>query len=133
MNLLIERGILLKPYAAPLDIATGKHRVPDGWTADRTPAMHARFNELEAEIPDETPGFVLWAQVEREEGERLAKFKRPCPGWVPVKQSERRIVKAYRELFIRMNPGSNGKARPGTKWPPDGRYVLRGATMERME
>ena len=131
MNLLIENGILLKPYSAPLG-RDGKHRRLKGWTPDRTSyEINARFDEFKAKSPD-MPDYLIWAQVENEEGKRLAMLRRPWPGWIPVPapvsgkatDEDRRISKAYRELFQRMNPerGNNAHKLPEAEWPPDGLY-----------
>lgn len=140
MDLLIENGILLKPFSAPFDILEGKHIIPDGWTPARTPEMQASFDELKAEASEtEVPDFLLWKKAELERGKQLAQFRRPYPGWFPVRpRTDKKIVKAYRALFVQMNPDANKRIRAGKIWsgpkaeyPPDGRYLLRGGTMER--
>lgn len=137
MNLKIEQGVLLKPYLAPYTRKDdGGHRIRPGWTPDRTPAMQGRFDELRAE-PGDTPDFLLWKQVEHERGQQLVRRKRPYPGWFPVRpKSDKAISKAYRELFVRMNPDADKRIRVGNVWsgekakyPPDGDYVLEGGVM----
>lgn len=132
MNLKIENGILLKPYTAPYTRKQGGgHKIRPGWTPERTPEMHARFEELRAER-DDIPAFLLWKQVEHERGQQLAKLRRPYPGWFPVgPKSDPDIVRAYRELFRRMNPGSEKRVKlgsvrsgPPVQYPPDGDYVF---------
>jgi hypothetical protein len=136
LNLRIEGGILLKPYVAPLTRDKGgSHRAPAGWTPDHTPAMQARFDELRGATA--APDFILWLQVEQEEGQRLVKLRRPYPGWFPVRpKTDSDIVRAYRALFLRMNPGAEKRVRvsgvwsgPQTKTPPDGDYQLVGGVM----
>lgn len=135
MNLRIENGFLLKPYLVPYDRKSGGHKVRPGWTPERTPEMHARFDELRAER-DDMPTFLLWKQVEHERGEQLAARRRPWPGWFPVgPKSDRDIARAYRELFKRMNPEERVKmgdvwSGPPAQYPPDGDYVLEGGVME---
>lgn len=141
MKLKIEDGFLLKPCAAPFNTRTGKHNALNGWTPDRTPAMQARFNELRAETEPSVPTFLIWQQVEIEEGKRLAELRRPYPGWFPVRpQTDKRIAKAYRELFLKMNPDADRRVKIGGVWsgppavyPPDGDYILDGGEMLRGE
>lgn len=132
MNLRIEHGILLKPYLAPYTRDNGGgHKIRPGWTPEHTPEMRARFDELRAER-DDIPAFLIWKQVEHERGQQLARLRRPYPGWYPVgPKSDPDIVRAYRELFRRMNPESDKRVRIGNVWsgppavtPPDGDYVF---------
>lgn len=141
MNLLLENGQLLKPHALPW--SPGGWVIPDGWTPERTTEMHGRFELLRADNPD-APAFLLWQQIEKDEGEYLHAARRPWPGWVMVPsphsakatKEDRRIGKAYKALFIEMNPQYEelvkaGKRPPGdVEWPPDGRYRLRNGKME---
>ena len=114
MNPRIEDGFLLKPYAAPFNTRTGRHNALNGWTPDRTPAMQARFNELRAETEPSVPTFLIWQQVEIEEGKRLAELRRPYPGWFPVRPiTDKLIVRAYRKV----------------EYPPDGDYILENGVM----
>lgn len=137
MNLKIEGGFLLKPYAASYTRkGGGGHKIRKGWTPDRTPEMSARFAELKAEGSD-VPDFLLWKKVEHERGEQLARRKRPYPGWFPIgPRSDKAISRAYRKLFLRMNPGSDRRVRVGGIWsgpktivPPDGDYIFEGGVM----
>lgn len=135
IRLQIKQGFLLKSYFAPYAPANGGgHRMRQGWTPDRTPAMHARFDELKLETAGKNVAdFLLWKQVEIEEGKRLAKLKRPYPGWFPIgPQSDKAISRAYRALFVAMNPGSGGvRATPRRKaiYPPDGDYIFERGVM----
>jgi len=125
MNLLIENGQLLKPYALPWS-PDGWTR-PPGWTPDRTPGMRERFRLLQAKNQD-VPEPLLWHQIEQDEGEYLHAARRPWPGWVMVPapsmpsatKEDRRISKAYRALFVERG-----------RDVPDGRYRLRNGRMEK--
>jgi hypothetical protein len=140
MNLKIEQGILLKPYTAPLDKSTRKHRTPNGWTPERTSEMQSAFDALKEKHSD-TPDYMIWAQVEQKQGERLAKQGKPWPGWFPVlPKMDKRISRAYVALFQEMNPNADKRVKVGGKWsgpeveyPPDGDYVLRGGKMRLVE
>jgi len=146
MRLRIEDGILLKPCAAPFNTRTGKHNVLNGWTPDRTPAMHARFNELRAETGPGTPPFIVWQQVEIEEGKGLVERRLPWPGWVPLPSplsgratdEDKTISRAYFDLFKLMNPEARVKvdgvwSGPSAVTPPDGDYILDGGEMRPSE
>ena len=142
MKLKIENGQLLTPYAIPW--SPDGWVIPNGWTPDRTPEMTARVDELQVEHP-EAPVFVLWEQVEHGESERRQTLRRPWPGWVMLPgphdpratRTDRRISKAYRALFVKMNPQHAASVKSGKRpldsapveWPPDGDYVFRGGKM----
>ncbi len=127
MNLLIEHGQLLKPYALPW--SPDGWVIPKDWTPERTPEMTARFDALQAARPEAAP-FALWEQVEHDEGERLQSRRKPWPGWVMLPapsfpnatKKDKRISKAYRRLYVEMD-----------ERPPDGRYSFRGGKMERVK
>ena len=130
MNLLIESGILLKPFVRPWT-PDGWGRVPPGWTPDRGEWVLARADELQRESPDLPREFAL-LQAEQDHGEALHAQRKPWPGWVPVDaRRDGDISRAYRELFMRMNPDrAPGLPSSGAQWPGDGRYRFVGGRME---
>ena len=127
MKLKIENGQLLKPRAIPW--SPDGYTIPDGWTPDRTPEMTARVDKAQAALPTAAE-FVLWAQIQNEEKQRLQSRRKPWPGWVMLPaphdpratKTDQRISKAYRALYVELG-----------EWPPDGDYVFRGGKMERVE
>lgn len=142
--LKIEQGFLLKPYTAPYTRKDGGgHRIRQGWTSDRTPAMQTAFDEMRAES-DDVPDRLLWLKVESDEGKRLAMLRRPYPGWFPIPspyskratKKDKAISRAYRALYVAMNPGidervilGGKRSGPKTVVPPDGDYILEGGVM----
>ncbi|MCP4540666.1 MAG: hypothetical protein GY832_26305 [Chloroflexi bacterium] len=143
MNLLIEHGQLLKPYSLPWS-PHGWPTLPPGWTPERTTEMRGEFLLLQSEQPDTSP-FLLWQQIEAAEGKRLQAARRPWPGWVMVPhpkaalatREDRRISRAYKALFVKLNPQyedllAAGRRPPSgvTVNPPDGRYRLKNGNME---
>lgn len=142
MNLLIENGQLLKPRSLPWQ-PTG-WAIPKGWTPERTPEMEVQFDKSQAALPD-APPFVLWAQIQNDEGKRLQLARRPWLGWVMVPsplspvatKQDKRVSRAYRRLYSELNVeyskfiDNKLKPPPGVKLtvPPDGRYVFRGGRM----
>lgn len=134
MKLLIENAQLLKPYTAPYSRKEKKHRAPKGWTPTRTSEMHATFTVLQSEYPT-TPDYMLWSQVEADEGKRLA--GNPWPGWMPVNYKlDKEIGDAYYALFLRMNGEYADLLVRGVplegrvaEWPPDGEYVFEDGVM----
>ena len=120
MNLLVERGLLLKPYTRPFDTETGQHLpAPPGWTPDRDEWVEHKATELQekaiaAGVPVGREAALQAA--EKLAGERLIEARLPWPGWVPAKHDEdEKLTRAYAKLAQKLD-----------QWPPDGRYVWRG-------
>jgi len=137
MNLKIEGGQLLMPYAAPYSRKEKQHRKPKGWTPDRTPAMQTEFDILKAEYPT-TPDYMLWEQIETAESEQMT--GKPWPGWTPIVYAkggvDKDIGNAYRELYLQMNGEyadllARGVPLEGrtAEWPSDGDYVFERGVM----
>lgn len=129
MDLLIEGGMLLRPFTMPWK-PDGWGRAPGGWTPDRGQWVQDRADQLQEETPALPREFALLA-AEKEHGALLFDTKQPWPGWVPVKpRTDRKISNAYRKLFMAMNPEVEGLPEEIRKRkavvPPDGRYLYRG-------
>ena len=136
-DLLIENGILLKPHNLSWRPA-GWQKPPAGWTPQRTQPILDAADQLQKETPD-LPRFLALQQAEQREGERLHALRRPWPGWVPINANvDRRISKAYRNLFIEINPDHERLTKWDTQnervtWPLDGRYVFKNGRMSPVE
>lgn len=125
MELLIEDGILLRPYT--LAWRREGWRSPPGWTPKRTPAMYELFEKLKEQLPD-APDLYLWDGIERVEGQQRFRERQPWPGWVPLPApsfpnatpEDKAISSAYRELCQREGA-----------MPADGRYVFERRRMMR--
>lgn len=142
MHLRIENGVLLKPYALPWR-KDGFVRIL-GWTPERSsPWIQNRIAEIEvarAETLNTKPLPELIAQqAEAEYGKELQDARQPWRGWIPVSAvQDRRISRAYRQLFVRMNPEHKDpvmqmKLRGGRSrviFPPDGEYTYANGKME---
>jgi len=127
--LLIEHGQLLKPYARPWR-PDGWGPAPPGWTAADDEWIEQRTAELMdgwRKVLEKEPVLAIAKQQARQErGELLQAERKPWPGWVPTNpRADRRITRAYRELFKAMN-GNGAKV----KWPPDGYYVFANGKMQ---
>ena len=127
MKLKIEAGQLLTPYAIPW--SPDGWVIPNGWTPDRTLEMQVRFDKARAALPTAAE-FVLWAQIQNEEKQRLQSRRKPWPGWVMLPgphdpratRTDRRISRAYLRLH-----GELGA------WPPDGRYKFKNGKIDIVE
>jgi hypothetical protein len=137
MDLLIENGILLKPY----DLAwtpNGWAAAPAGWTPDRDARVLAQADEIQRAEPATPREFALLA-AEKKRGRELYRKRHPWHGWVPVTaRADRKISRAYRQYFMDMNPDvinegnvMSGAARARAAWPPDGRYIFRNGKIQR--
>jgi len=142
MKLRIQDSILLKAHSLPYYPDGLPRDTPAGWTPDDTlPEVIARADELYAAwIADErfvTPEFALNAAAVQHR-DALREQHKPQPGWMVVGlgKDDRKIRKAYRELFIRLNGGIDlAKHLPilskmkAAVWPPDGFYVFKNGAM----
>lgn len=138
MDLLVENGILLKPYTLAWAPKGWGHK-PKGWTPGNNEWITQRIEELQRE----TPGMhetIARIKAEQEYGQRLHAKRQPWSGWVPVNaRSDLRISRAYRQFFIDMNPDIDGgnvmskTAQEHAEWPPDGRYRYRKGELELVE
>lgn len=132
MNLRIEDGILLKPHALAWH-DDGYSPPLAGWTPEDIDDITALAQEAvaKAETIDEeawaTAKVDAWLTIERQHYDA----KQPWLGWVPVVyQDDKRIGRAYRELFVEMNGGQCPPARDEhAKYPPDGLYEFRSGKM----
>ena len=142
MKLKIENGILLKPFVLPW--RPGGYVKPPGWTPDPDlPGLHDRALELDALMKEAgnappIPNLAL-RQAEVEYERKMAAAKKPYPGWMPISpQTDPDISRAYRRLFVQMNPDRDAPAmltklpggREKVEWPPDGEYVYEKDRME---
>ena len=139
MRLRIQDSILLKAYSAAYH--PDGRAAPLGWTPDDTlPEVQAHADELFAAwVADErfvTHEFALEAAAMKHR-DAMRKQHKPQPGWMVVGlgQPDRKIRRAYRELFARMNDGKDlAKHQPiihkmEVTWPPDGFYVFERGVM----
>jgi hypothetical protein len=147
IRLLLEGGILLKPYILPW--RPGGFKPVKGWSADegnewvqqrRGELMEdyerkvQQDGELEESVSN-TAQFLFLQQAVREHGEYLKEQHKPWPGWVPVSinlKTDKAIRDAYRLLFVTMNPDYDKlptNMRYEAQWPPDGMYEFDGKVM----
>ena len=132
MNLQIEHGILLKPHALARH-TDGYSPPPTGWTPIDIDDITALAQEIVAKADQmdeatwQAAKLEAWLAIER----RHYADNKPWAGWVPiVYQADRRIGRAYRELFVEMNGGQCPPRRDKrAKYPPDGMYEFRNGKM----
>ena len=142
MKLRIEDGILLKPYALAWT-TEGWGKRPVGWTPDDTNEwVRERADELLAQTTSKDnlvlPRIFALKAAADDYGKELYEQHKPWPGWVPIVASfDRNIARAYRRLFIEMNPNVDNPtvpiARKHAVYPPDGWYELRGSKMNPLQ
>ena len=131
MNLKIEDGILLKPHALARH-TDGYSPPPAGWT----PEDMYDVNRLTANLALASDGTLealkhakveAWLTIEKKHYDA----NEPWAGWVPTTyQTDRRIGRAYRNLFVEMNGGQCPPKRDKhAKYPPDGMYEYRNGKM----
>ena len=132
MNLRIEHGILLKPHALARH-TDGYSPPPTGWTPVDVADITALAQEIVAKADQmdeptwQAAKLEAWLTVER----RHYADNEPWAGWVPVVyQTDRRIGRAYRNLFVEMNGGQcPPKFDEHATYPPDGMYEYRNGEM----
>ena len=133
MNLRIEDGILLKPYALARH-DDGYSPPPSGWTPFDIDVITRKAQEIMALSGDQvdepswqTAKLEAWLAIEKQHYDN----NEPWSGWAPVVyQIDRKIGRAYRQLFLDLNGGKQ-PARLSTraKFPPDGEYEYRNGKM----
>ena len=130
--LKLEDGILLKQYSLAWH-TDGYSPPPKGWTPEDVDDITtlAQENIAMGNLVDavvwQSAKLEAWLIIER----RHYDTKQPWFGWVPVAyQSDRRIGRAYRNLFAEMNGGQCPPRRDKrAKHPPDGMYEYRNGKM----
>ena len=135
MNLKIEDGILLKPYSLAWH-GDGYSPPPAGWAPIDIADITALAQEIVAKADQvdeptwQAAKLEAWLTVER--GHYAD--NEPWAGWVPiVYQTDRRIGRAYRNLFVEMNGGQcPPKFDEHATYPPDGMYEYRNGKMSLM-
>jgi len=147
MRLMIEGGILLKPYT--LAWRPGGYKRPPGWTPDeRNEWVQRRTAELMDDyMRKATSGgntvadsviasarFMFVRQAAEDHGHHLKELRKPWPGWTPVVyQLDRDIGQAYQRMFVTLNPDYfklPPELRVKVQWPPDGLYEYDGREMK---
>ena len=137
----IEDGILLKPYALAWS-EDGYSKRPVGWRPDDTSEwVQKRADEILSQMQTREnvvlPRIFALNSAANDYGKELAKQRKPWPGWVPVVASyDRNIARAYRKLFVEMNPDVDPNvplSRRNSVYPPDGWYEFSGSTMRPVE
>ena len=132
MNLKIEHGILLKPHALARH-TDGYSPPPKGWTPediDDITVLAQKIIATNEPIDAEswaTAKLEAWLMIERQHYDA----NEPWAGWVPITyQTDKRIGRAYRNLFIELNEGQCPPQRDKrAKHPPDGMYEYRNGKM----
>jgi hypothetical protein len=117
--ILIEDGMLLKPYVRPWKPG-GWDPAPPGWTAYRTDEV---VTEGERIVVEEGIPFEMALQrAALEDGKRRKEAHHPWPGWVPISVArDRGILKAFQALVREMG-----------SYPPDGKYQINDGVMEQV-
>lgn len=137
MRLRIEDGILLKPYSLAWT-PEGWGKRPRGWTADDVvPWVQERADELLTQTTSKDnlvlPRIFALKRAAEDYGAEMDEQHKPWPGWVPINPStDRDIAKAYRRLFIAMNPDTDVTvpiAQRNAVYPLDGWYEFKGGKM----
>jgi hypothetical protein len=149
MKLRIEDGILLKEYCLAWK-PKGWGKAPPGWTPDDTCKwVQQRAAEIlvgaKADVDargangEQLTIFAL-KKASFEYGDVVHQKRRPWMGWVPISAMwDRKISRAYRNLFLEMNPdipdpAAEAKMKSGrVQWPADGFYEFDGRVMSRTE
>ena len=132
MNLKIEDGILLKPHALARH-DDGYSPPPKGWTPEDIADITALAQGIVAKADQvdaptwQAAKLEAWLAVERQHYDD----NKPWVGWVPVApQTDRKIRRAYRNLFVEMNGGQYPPKRDEHAiFPPDGMYEYRNGRM----
>ena len=132
ITLLIENGMLLNPYTLPW--RPDGWKVPDGWTPKRGKWIQEYANTLQKTNPN-LPREMALKTAETQRGEFLQGKKMPWVGWIFITvEKDPDISRAYRELFVRMNPQIDklpiAQLRLKAKQPPDGFYTYHKRKME---
>jgi hypothetical protein len=132
ITLLIENGMLLKPYTLPWK--PDGWNPPPGWTPKRGKWVRDYADKLQRVTPTLPREFAL-ETAETEHGKFLQSKKLPWPGWIFITvERDPDISRAYRELFVKMNPQIAtlplDQLRLKAKYPPDGFYKFHKRKME---
>ncbi len=134
--LKLEDGILLKPYTLARH-TDGYSSPPAGWTPEDINDITALAQEIVAKSDQvdepawQAAKLEAWLVVERQHYDANELWA----GWVPISyQTDRRIGRAYRELFVEMNGGQCPPRRDKHAiFPPDGMYEFRNSRMALLE
>ena len=133
MNLKIEDGILLKPHALARH-SDGYSPPPVGWTPEDITDITTLAQEIAAKADQmdeptwQAAKLEAWLAVERQHYDD----NKPWSGWVPIDyQTDKRIGRAYRNLFVEMNGGQCPPKRDKSAlYPSDGMYEYRNGKMQ---
>ena len=133
VRLRIEHGILLKPHALARH-GDGYSPPPAGWTPVDIADITTLAQEIVAKADQmdeptwQAAKLEAWLAIERQHYDA----NQPWAGWVPVVyQTDRRIGRAYRNLFVEVNGGQcPPKFDKRAKYPPDGEYEYRNGKMK---
>ena len=134
--LKLEDGILLKQYSL-VRHTDGYSPPPKGWTPEDIDDITVLAQEIVAKADQvdeatwQAAKLEAWLIVER----RHYDANEPWAGWAPISyRTDRRIGRAYRELFVEMNGGQCPPRRDKcAKYPPDGLYEFRNGRMVSLE